>query len=232
MKLSERISQQLTGEQIMKKNVKLILAMLMMLVLSVSAFAVSATTNQTWSFDNDTNPAAPNAGYVNVLGTPEAEATVGFFGSGWFDTLGGFGTTQGFWDIGAEDGSIVVTVPFSTSIILGSETIQLEYIYFKDISDKPVVAIGNATEGSWDESLVLHVSTGGDWYKHSSTWSLDSNLTSPYLTISMVGFEMGSYIDKVSVNTSAELAPVPEPATLLGLASFIPGAFIAFRKRK
>lgn len=216
----------------MKKNVKLILAMLMMLVLSVSAFAVGATTNQIWSFDNDSNPATPNAGYVNEMGTPGAEVTVGFFGSGWFDTLGGFGSTQGFWDIGANDGSIVVTVPFSTSVILGSESISLEYIYFKDISEAPSVTIDNATENSWSESLVEHVSTGGNWYKHSSSWKLDSSLSSPYLTISMVGFEMGSYIDKVSVNTNAAIAPVPEPATLLSLASFIPGAFIAFRKRK
>ena len=172
------------------------------------------TTFQDWTFDDDSNPAAPS-GLVNPNGTPSADITVSEFGTYWWDNSdlswsAVFGSAQGWWDIA--EGSILLTVPNQGNANPGSFTsIQLQVTYWLDISEAPEVSVSPfaVQQGEKETTLVESGPAGGGWYSDLYRWNVSP---SPYsLAITLVGpASSGSMIDRIIVDT---LYVVPEPSS-------------------
>ena len=165
-------------------------------------------TYQEWSFDDSDDPALPEV-IINPFGTAGADITLGAFGEGWFESLSGYGSQTGFWDIGGEGGQIVLDIDNGPERNPWKE-IWVQVTYWKDIQQAPTVAVpGGYYVGGEKEVLVEHVATGGDWLLDVWVFRIEPNPEHEQIVISSDP-DWGSLIDQVVVDTWC----VPEPATV------------------
>jgi hypothetical protein len=158
-----------------------------------------ATTYQDWRFDHSDNPAEPEAGW-NPYGDALAYVTVGYFGSGWWDQLPGFGTQSGYWDIGGAGGSIILDV--ETAASAGYQEVYVQVTCYTDLTQPPTVGVTvpSAQKLSEQSFVVEHIDIGGDWILLQSVWRVDPNPA--YSEVSVIAdVAAGSIVDQVVIDT-------------------------------
>lgn len=215
----------------MKKiEIRILLVVLFSVMPSVHAAFVptwqglEGTTNQQWNFTNNDNPAAPDV-IDNDYGSASATITVGAWGSGWFDNLGGeLGGMMGFWDIGDIDGSIVLEID-NSPLEPGQKEVWVQVTYYQSIGGVPTIDIPGAQFTSSQTVLVEEdaMMPGMGWYLDQSIWQIVPNLPNEQVVIT--GNTFGSQIGQVIVDTYV----IPEPASMALLAL---GGLAVLRKRK
>jgi len=165
-------------------------------------------TYQEWRFDNVDDPADPEV-ITNPFGGASADITRGFLSEGWFDTLGGYGTQTGFWDIGGQGGSIVIDIDNGPDLNLYKE-IWVQVTYWDDIQQAPVVEVpGGCLVDYRPGHLIEDVDTGGDWLLDVWVFRMTPNPCHEQVIITS-NPDWGSVIDQVVIDTWC----VPEPATM------------------
>jgi len=171
----------------------------------------TGSTFQEWRFSTNSNPAAPET-WSNPFGVPSAAINWAppFGGTGWYNIMPGvYGTAQGWWDIAI--GSIVLSIINHPNLgVNTSKDIQVQVIYWDDISAAPGVLVTPAATPprSWFVSktttLVEHVVVNGhvmgDWNRDLWILHVDPNLNSETITV-WGDPSMGSQIDKIVVDT-------------------------------
>jgi hypothetical protein len=182
-------------------------------------------TYQEWTFEDAENPAPPET-IVNPFGSALADITLGDYNEGWFESLGGFGTQTGFWDIGGSGGEILIDVDNAGTPNPVKE-IWVQVTYWCDIQQAPIIDVpGGELVDFQPGYLVEDVSTGGAWLL--DVWVFEMRPNPEHEQIVIISDEMfGSVIDQIVVDTWC----VPEPATL-GLAAVGLLALIARARRK
>ena len=85
----------------------------------------SATWFKRKIFGNDDNPALPDL-MTNPYGDAAALITVGDLGEGWQESIPGFGTQTGFWDLGS-GGTIVIDIDNRAELLTYKEIFQREW---------------------------------------------------------------------------------------------------------
>ncbi len=182
-------------------------------------------TYQEWTFDDADNPAPPEV-IINPFGDASADITVGDFSEGWFESLGGFGTQTGFWDIGGVGGQIVLDIDNAGTPNPVKE-IWVQVTYWCDIQQAPTVEVpGGELVDFQPEYLIEHAPAGGDWLLDLWVFQIRPNPDHEQIVITS-DQDLGSVIDQIVVDTWC----VPEPATL-GLAVVGLLALIARARRK
>ena len=169
----------------------------------------TGTTLQEWGFGNDINPSIPEL-INNSFGSSLAVVTVGTMGAGWLDSLAGFGTQTGMWDLGAE-GTIVIDIDNSSEPLPYKE-IWVQITYFLDISAAPTVDVPGAEFLGSETYLVEDTGMGG-WYLDLTKWRIVPNPSHEQIVLTSDAM-WGSVIDQVAVHTIC----TPEPLSLCLLA--------------
>jgi hypothetical protein len=77
------------------------IALCLCLCASLSSWG-TVTGYQDWQFATDANPSVPTAA-TSVSELDSVTVEVGYLGSGWLASLGGFGTQTGLWDLGFQN---------------------------------------------------------------------------------------------------------------------------------
>lgn len=184
----------------------------------------AGTTYQRWLFDSDANPAAPN--YVtNPYGPVCAAVTVGDFGVGWIDSIPGFGTRTGYWDLGSV-GNISVNLP-NRPLQREFKEMWVRVTYFEDITQAPVISVNAVGEVSLigeSTEIVESVGTGGRWIASLTKWRIVPNPACEQVVITSDMF--GSIIDEVEIDTLC----IPEPSSFAALLAGIP--FLGLVRRR
>ena len=208
----------------------IVFAILFLMLLSgvPSAYAVSVpvwqglegTTYQQWNFDANDNPAVPEV-IDNDYGSASASITVGFMGSGWLDDPL-LGTHTGMWDIGGDDGSIVLDID-NRPLALDYKEIWVQVVYYQGLYAVPMIGIEEAQFISSETDLLEEDGFGGGWYLEKSIWRIEPNPS--HEQIILTGNLDGSLIDQIIVDTYC----VPEPASIVLLML---GGFAALTKRR
>jgi hypothetical protein len=184
------------------------------------------TTYQEWTFDDAEDPAAPEV-IDNPFGGASADITVGDFGEGWFDSLSGYGTQTGFWDIGGAGGQIVLDIDNGPDPNPWKE-IWIQVTYWQDLQQAPTVDVsGGALVDHVSGLLVESVPTGGNWLLDVWVFRTEPNPTHEQIIIASDP-SWGSVIDQIVVDTYC----VPEPATLLLLSLGGLAALARARRRR
>jgi hypothetical protein len=177
------------------------------------------TTFQQWDFTGNSLTPAPNL-LTNSYGTPTA--TINYnppFGTGWYNTLAGYGSQVGFWDIA--NGSIGLNIP-SVAVPAFYLQIQLQVVYWRDISQAPTFSLlpSGVQIGSTITTLFEDPAGIGAWYSDLVVWEVTPGPSDQFITI-LGDPTFGSVIGQVIVDTR----PVPEPAAgvlmLLGVAGLL-----------
>ena len=181
---------------------------------------LEGTTYQEWRFDNDTNPAVPEV-INNDYGIATASITVGLMGSGWLDDPM-LGTQTGVWDIGGDDGQILLDID-NRPLALDYKEIWLQVTYYQSIGGAPIVDVPGAQLVSSQTVLIEEDIMGMGWYLDQSVWRIEPNPS--HEQVILTGDSGGSVIDQIVVDTYC----VPEPASIVLL---ILGSFVAFKKRR
>jgi hypothetical protein len=180
------------------------------------------STYQEWRFDTNANPAPPEV-INNPYGTASAAITVGDFGSGWLDQLGGLGDTQtNYWDLGSA-GTIVIDIDNRPEPLPYKE-IWIQVTYFQDLWQAPAVDVPGASLLGGETRLIEHVSTGGDWFLDQTMWRIEPNPDHEQITVT--ADLSGSVIDQIVIDTIC----IPEPGTLAGLV--VGCCLLAVRRRR
>jgi hypothetical protein len=167
-------------------------------------------TYQAWEFGTPANPALPEM-CDNAFGIPLADIALGAFSEGWFDTLFGFGTRQGLWDLGGEGGSMVLEID-DTPITDAHKEIWCQVTYFEDIHQAPSVSVPG---GYLVPDLCLtripvdEVPTGGRWLLDRLVFRMEENPPHEQVIITSDP-DWGSVIDQVVVDTWC----MPNPAVI------------------
>lgn len=156
------------------------------------------TTYQEWRFDNDANPAAPDV-IDNDYGSASGLITVGEYGTGWWYDMG-LGTQTGMWDIGGDDGRIVLDID-NRPWAVGYKEIRVQVTYYKGISAAPTVSVQGAQFVSSQTVLVEEDTSLWGWYLDQSIWQIDPNPS--HEQVILTGDYWGSVIDQVVVDTKS-----------------------------
>lgn len=171
------------------------------------------TTFQQWDFTGNSQTPAPNP-LTNGYGTPTLSIDYNPpFGSGWYNTLGGYGSRQGFWDIA--NGSMSLDIP-SVAVPAFYLQIQLQVVYWKDISQAPSYNLSPSAVqiGSTITTLVEDPAGLGAWFSDLIVWEVTPGPADQFITV-LGDASFGSVIEQIIIDTK----PVPEPGALgLGLA--------------
>ena len=179
------------------------------------------STFQQWDFTGNSTTPSPEL-LTNPYGTPTLSVDYNPpFGSGWYNTLTGYGTRQGFWDIANGSMSLdISSVPVPAFFL----QIQLQVTYWKDISQAPTFNLfpSGVQIGPTITTLVEDPAGLGAWYSDLIVWEVTPGPGDEFITL-LGNASFGSVIEQVIVDTK----PVPEPATL-GLAVLCSG-FLLFR---
>ena len=210
---------------------KLRILMLLVIFLSgiPSAYAVfvpewrglEGTTYQQWRFDDDDNPAVPEV-IDNDYGNASASITIGLFGTlEWMDDPG-LGTQTGIWDIGGDDGSIVLDID-NRPLALDYKEIWVQVTYYESIGGAPDVGVVGAQFVSSQTALIEEDGALGAWYLEKSIWRIEPNPS--HEQVILTGNPYGSVIDQIVVDTYC----IPEPASMALLAL---GGLTILRKRQ
>jgi hypothetical protein len=179
------------------------------------------TTYQEWRFDTGANPADPEV-INNTYGTATAAITVSNPAFGWRDQLSGFGTQQGYWDLGY-DGTMVIDIDNRPDPLPYKE-VWVQVTYFRDIQEAPSVHVPGGQYISGQTLLVEQVSTGGAWYLDQSIWLMEPN--PPHEQIEIIADPFQSVVDQVVIDTIC----APEPGT--SLLVLVAGGLMALRARR
>ena len=194
----------------------------------------AGTTYQEWLFGTSADPAAPDV-VTNGYGSPTADISIGWAGSGWWDQFPPTAAGRlGVWDLGrgvdAENpelfGGITISVPNSSFSGLGTYTdVWVQVTYYVDINLAPTVNVTGATELPGGMVQLLETVPGwGSWFLSQSMWRIEPNTLNS--TIVITGHDMGSLIDHVVVDTMS----VPEPASMLLLG--LGAAALGIRRKR
>lgn len=183
---------------------------------------LDGTTYQEWRFDDADNPAAPEV-IDNDYGSASASITVGFMGSGWWNDELGLGTQTGIWDIGGDDGSIVLDID-NRPLALDYKEIYLQVTYSQGLYASPTIDIAGAQFISSQTEFIEADGFGGGWYIDQSVWRITPNPSYEQIVLTGDSFS-GSLIDQIVVDTYC----VPEPTSIVLLML---GGFAVFRKRR
>jgi len=212
----------------MKRVLLLVVLLLMLFPVTANAHDLfipewrgfDGTTYQEWTFDTPSLIAEPET-IINDYGTASAAITVGVMGSGYLaDPM--LGTQTGVWDIGGDDGRIVIDID-NTLLALEYKEISLQITYYKAIGGLPSIDIPTAQFVSSQDVLIEEdMIPGMGWYLYQSTWRIYPN--PDHEQIILTGDINGSVIDQIVVDTYC----VPEPASIVLLMI---GGFTVFRKR-
>ena len=166
------------------------------------------TAYQSWSFNTDANPAAPEA-MQNPYGSATADITVGFLGSGWLSELEGLGTATGFWDLGGSAGQIVCSAA-NRPLQAGATEIWVQVTYWQDISQAPAIEIQGATRLSLQSITVEESPTGGSWILEQSSWELPISLAGLQVVL-VSNPTWGTLIDAVVLDARSTVDPAGCP---------------------
>ena len=166
------------------------------------------TTLQSWSFNTDANPTAPEVLH-NPYGPASAAIYPGFLASGWLSELEGLGTAQGFWDLGGSGGQIVCSAA-NRPLIEGATEIWVQVVYWRDISQGPDIEIQNATRVDTQLITVEAPPTGGFWILEQSRWELPASPPGEQIVF-VANPSWGTLIDSVILDTRSMVAPAGCP---------------------
>jgi hypothetical protein len=172
----------------------------------------SGTTHQQWTFDDADNPAAPED-YRNDYGMPVANITPGDFASGWVDTVPGFGTQTGIWDLG--DGGTIVLEIGNQPVASPYKEIWVQVTYFEDtLIPSPTVDVPGAVLLAEQTEIILVEATQpfGDWLMQKTVWQITPNPASEQIVITALQGAT-AMVDQVTVDTIC----IPEPASMVML---------------
>ena len=210
---------------------KLRILMLLVIFLSgiPSAYAVfvpewrglEGTTYQQWRFDDDDNPAVPEV-IDNDYGSASASITIGLMGTPEWMNDPGLGTQTGIWDIGGDDGSIVLDID-NRPLALDYKEIWVQVTYYESIGGAPDVGVVGAQFVSSQTALIEEDGALGAWYLEKSIWRIEPNPS--HEQVILTGNPYGSVIDQIVVDTYC----IPEPASMALLAL---GGLTILRKRQ
>src|ERR1039458_7912606 len=160
------------------------------------------TTYENWSFNTNSNPAAPEV-FTNVNGTPQASLIVGAFGTGWkSSTVGG---RTGAWDLG-QAGTASLAVPnFGGAPAWKNVQVQVTYFDAPGFYLPPVVSIAGATFVS-SQVINNQVAAPGNWKTYQTVWLLQPSPASETIALSGDAIK-GLLIDQIIVDTRCAAPP-------------------------
>jgi len=170
----------------------------------------SEMTLQAWTFDSPADPTTPELD-ANPFGTAIADISLGLFNEGWFDLLPGYGTQDGFWDIGGSGGSIVLNIDNSPAPN-DYKDIYLQITYYEDLHQAPTAEVpgGYLVEELCERGIIVErVPTGGNWMLDLLVFRIEPNPADEQIIIRSDP-DWGSMIDEVVVDTWC----VPPPANI------------------
>lgn len=178
------------------------------------------SSSYVWDFSSETNLSSP---VMTGIGAGNAAITLGDGGSGWNESLPGFGTKTGILDLGAS-GSIDVNVADA-----GLTDIWVQLAAYEDgFMSAPEVNVIGASKVSGSNSVVELIDPWGQWTVYQSLWQI--NPGEQFGGIVITSDAITGVVDSVVVDTKST-AVVPEPASLCVLLSGCSAMFL-FRKRK
>lgn len=194
------------------------------IVAAIICSASMAVADAVWTFDTNALTPAPSIADT-TFGIPSATINVDENGTGWYDSMSEiYGSAQGWWDIGT--GSIVVTMPEDPNAAPEStKDFWVQVTYWTEPSQAPsLVASPGATLVGKTTQLVEAGPIMGGWYM--DTWQVHFAPVSSSLTFTITA-------DPLNATQIEKVAVVPEPSSLLALASGIMGlASLASRRRR
>lgn len=185
----------------------------------VSVQAASSTYQQ-WDFGSAGNPASPTVA-SNTAGTATAAISTGFLGAGWVNNWPGYGTEQGYWDLGGQDssnktndtrGRITLNVPVPAAVSGDSYTdVSLRVLQYVDgmiyTGDLTVVPLGLIFVGRTE------VSSGGvlgKWVEDEFRGRVSPSPETISMTVT--GSAFGTVVSGVRVDT---VGPVSLPGSVV-----------------
>ncbi len=173
---------------------------------------LDGTTYAEWRFDDNDNPALPEE-VVNEYGNgtdPPAIATitVGVMGSGWWPDDPLSSSLTGVWDIGGDDGSIILEID-NRPLELDHKEIWLQVTYNQGLYAAPTIDIATAQLISSQTEFVETDGFGGEWWLEQSIWRIEPNPSHEQIILTGDSLS-GSLIDQIVVDTYC----VPEPTTM------------------
>jgi hypothetical protein len=177
----------------------------------------AGTTWEAWTFSTDANPSAPDEGYFNLYGTPQATINAGT--SQWSANYSGH---IGVWTLGASD-SINFGVPNTPLDETKTKTVWTQLFWQSDNNGIPVVMVNGVAS-----TFVESQSEPGGWIAAAYENVLPYNPA--YEDVVVTGSLPGTTFDlgEVFIDTQC----VPEPSSLALLAMSAISLLYASRKRK
>jgi hypothetical protein len=186
----------------------------------VSSAAISSSHD--WQFTSGDNPAAPTFS-TNSNGTASATFSPGFASTGWQESLPGFGSRAGLWDMGGQNpgdntggsrGKLLLTIPNPVGGDLGGETeLTVHIVQFTDgllYTGNLSFSLPGATNlGRTVVEMLYLVPGGGAWVEDKVRWRLAPSPGTVSLVIT--GAVMGTLLDGVRVEAITTESEVPPP---------------------
>jgi hypothetical protein len=187
--------------------------------LAVLLTAMPLFASIEWEFSVAGSPSLANNG--------TSTASVTSYGDGWVNQYSGFGTAQGYWDLGSSGSILLGNLGLTSS---GTYTLKIYQwvdtgFGFPGAKDYTIIGgTGGSGTLSWLQDIITPDPTGfgGGWQIWNATIDLSPSQT--ILLSGPTGAHEGAIIDKVM------LTVVPEPATLIaGALLLVPFAFSTIR---
>jgi hypothetical protein len=185
------------------------------------AAAAADSSYQDWQFTNNANPALPTVA-TNTAGVATATMVVGYAGAGWLDSLMGFGTQTGLWDLGLQNsddltndtrGQVLLSVPNPVPVTSNTNTytdLGLRVVQFVD----GIFYVGDLTfsipGATYSGRTVVDTLPGplpGKWVEDQFKWRLEPSPMPVSLTIT--GAVGGTLLDRIRVDTVSAVVAAP-----------------------
>ena len=203
------------------------------------ASAAADVGYQDWQFTNNANPALPTVA-TNTAGEASATIRVGYASANWLDSLFGFGTQTGLWDLGLQNsddltndtrGQVLLIVPnpvpatssTNTYTDLGLRVVQFVdgVLYMGDLT----FSIPGATNSGRTIVETLPGPLPGNWVEDQFKWHLAPSPAPVSLTIT--GAVGGTLLDRIRVDTVSAVVP-PPPLMITSLVKSSQGLAISW----